>query len=95
MYYICSFLLFQMELSNEEDRKIFLSPKVAQRIFSEQLKTITETFAPDDMTINLHEILVYHKKEFGYQITSQSLGFNDMFDCIRELPFIEVIIIAQ
>lgn len=83
---------FQMEFSNEEDRKIFLSPKIAQRIFSEQLKSMADTFGASDMIVNLHEVLVLHKEEFGYQIMPQSLGFNDMFDCIRALPYIEVII---
>lgn len=81
-----------MEFSNDEDRKIFLSPKIAQRIFSEQLKVLTETYCgTGENIVNLHEVLVFHKKNFGYQIVPQSLGFDDMLNCIRALPYIELI----
>lgn len=81
-----------MEFSNDEDRKIYLSPKAAQRIFSEQLMSLVEMFAgSSDAMINLHEVLVFHKKQYGYQIIPQSLGFEDMLDCIKSLPYIEVI----
>lgn len=85
-----------MEFSNEEDRKIFLSPKTAQRIFSEQLKALVESYsgASDTMT-NLHEILIYHKKQFGYQILPRSLGFDDMLTCIKSLPYVEVSVFYQ
>lgn len=80
-----------MEFSNEEDRKIFLSTKTAQRIFSEQLKTLVESYSGAcDTLINLHEILIYHKKHYGYQIVPQTLGFDDMLICINSLPYIEV-----
>lgn len=80
-----------MELSNEEDRKIFLSPNIAQRIFSEQLKALIESYTGSSETeTNWHEILVYHKKQYGYQILPQSLGFSDMFACIESLPYVEV-----
>lgn len=81
-----------MEFSNDEDRKIFLSPKIAQRIFSEQLKMLTETYCgTTENIINLHEVLIFHKKNFGYQIAPQSLGFADMRDCIKSLPYVELI----
>lgn len=80
-----------MEFSNEEDRKIFLSPKTAQRIFSEQLKSLIEVFSgSSDSLMNLHEVLVFHKKEYGYQITPQTLGFDDLLTCIKSLPYVEV-----
>lgn len=80
-----------MEFSNEEDRKISLSPKTAQRILSEQLKALVEHYTGSSDTItNLHEILIYHKKQYGYQIVPQSLGFHDMLTCIKSLPYIEV-----
>lgn len=81
-----------MEFSNEEDRKIFLSPKTAQRIFSEQLKELVQLYTggTSDMLTNLYEILFYHKKHYGYQILPQSLGFDDMLTCIKVLPYIEV-----
>lgn len=84
----------QMEFSNEEDRKISLSPKTAQRIFSEQLKALVETYTGSSDTVtNLHEILIYHKKQYGYQVVPQSLGFHDMLACIKSLPYIEVSIL--
>lgn len=80
-----------MEFSNEEDRKIFLSPKCAQRIFSEQLKSLIESFSgSSDTMMNLHEVLVFHKKQYGYQITPQSLGCEDMLSCVKSLPYVEV-----
>lgn len=85
------FQFLKMELSNEEDRKIFLSPNIAQRIFSEQLKVLIESYTGSSETVtNWHEILVYHKKQYGYQILPQSLGFHDMFACIESLPYVEV-----
>lgn len=82
-----------MEFSNDEDRKICLSPKTGQRIFSEQLKSLAKAFGGVDLTISLHEVLVYHKKEYGYQIMPQTLGFEGMLDCVNALPYIEVRII--
>lgn len=81
-----------MEFSNEEDRKIYLSPKAAQRVFSEQLKSLIESFSgASDTMINLHEVLVFHKKHYGYQIVPKSLGFDDMLSCVKSLPYIELI----
>lgn len=80
-----------MEFSNDEDRKIFLSPKTAQRIFSEQIKDLVEEYTgASDTVTSLQEILVYHKKKYGYQIMPQTLGFHDMLDCIKSLPYVEV-----
>lgn len=85
------FWFLKMELSNEEDRKIFLSPNIAQRIFSEQLKVLIESYTGSSETVtNWREILVYHKKQYGYQIQPQSLGFHDIFACIESLPYVEV-----
>ncbi|XP_055307961.1 meiosis regulator and mRNA stability factor 1-like [Sitodiplosis mosellana] len=84
--------IVEMEFSNEEDRKICLSSKAAQRVFSEQLKFLIESYSgSSDNLTNLHEVLIYHKKHYGYQIVPQSLGFDDMLTCINALPYIEVI----
>lgn len=84
--------IVEMEISNEEDRKICLSPKVAQRVFSEQLKSLIETHTKSSDTItNLHEILIFHKKQYGYLIVPQTLGFDDMLTCVEALPYVEVI----
>lgn len=81
----------EMELSNEEDRKIFLSPNIARRIFSEQLKVLIESYTGSSENVaNWHEICVYHKKHYGYQILPQSLGCHDMFAVIESLPYVEV-----
>lgn len=78
-----------MEFPNDEDRKICLSQKTGQRIFSEQLNALAKNSGTADL-IGLHEILVFHKKEYGYQIQPQTLGFPTMIDCVKALPYIEV-----
>lgn len=88
--------LVEMEFLNDEDRKIYLSPKAAQRVFSEQIKSLVQSFSgSSDTTMNLHEVLVFHKKQYGYQIVPQSLGFEDMQACIMSLPYIEVPIVVH
>lgn len=75
-----------MELSNN-----CLSPIIAQRIFSEQLKDLIKRYTGSSETItNWHEFCVYHKKRYGYQILPHSFGFHDMFACIESLPYDEV-----
>lgn len=81
-----------MEFSNDEDRKIYLSPKAALRIFSEQLKNLVETLTDSsESMVNLPELLLFHKKHYGYQMAPQSLGFEDMLECIQALPYIELV----
>lgn len=79
-----------MRFSNAKDRKVFLSPGTAQRIFSEQLKTLVETYSgTSDMIMSLDDVLIYHHLQYKYQVNPQSLGFDDMLTCIKSLPYVE------
>lgn len=81
----------QIELYNDEDRKIYLCPKVAQRIFSEQLRSLTEMITGKSFTfINVARVLDLHKNTFGYQIKPETLGFSDIWSGMKSLPFVEV-----
>lgn len=80
-----------IDSSTEEDRKIYLCPKIAQRVFSEQLQELVIQFTGSSMSmINLNEILNVHKSKYGYQIQPQTLGYQNMIHAINSLPFIEV-----
>lgn len=80
-----------MEFSNDEDRKIFLSPKIAQRVFAEQLKDLNKVLTGVSTSlVTLGDILNLHKKQYGYQIQPQVLGFDNLLTAVRNLPFIEV-----
>lgn len=82
---------FQIEIYNDEDRKIYLCPKVAQRIFSEQLRDITEMISGKSFTfINVAKVLAVHKKKFGYQIKPETLGHQNIWSGIKSLPLVEV-----
>jgi meiosis arrest female protein 1 len=83
--------IVKIEMFNE-DRKIFLSPKVAQRVFSEQLRDITETMTGNSFTfINVVNVLAHHKKNFGYEIRPETLGFSNLWSAIKSLPFVELV----
>ncbi|XP_055387097.1 meiosis regulator and mRNA stability factor 1-like [Condylostylus longicornis] len=82
----------EIEITNDEDKKIFLSPKVARRVFAEQLEELIKVNSGAPNTcMKLDDVLLFHKKKYGYQIQSQTLGFANIFDAIRELPYIEII----
>jgi meiosis arrest female protein 1 len=81
----------EMEATNDEDRKIFLSPKLAQRVFVEQTQDIIKYATGNHLSmVRLTEILNFHKNKYGYQIQPQCLGFANMFEAILALPYIEV-----
>ncbi|XP_037959686.1 meiosis regulator and mRNA stability factor 1 [Teleopsis dalmanni] len=83
----------EMELTSEEDKKITLSPKVAQRVFAEQLEELILSFTHLSNTcIKLNEVLKMHKKKFGYQIQPQTLGVNNIMEAIHLLPYVEVLL---
>ncbi|KAG4078561.1 hypothetical protein HA402_002675 [Bradysia odoriphaga] len=85
--------IVKIEIFNDEDRKIYLCPKVAQRIFSEQLRDITEQITGNSFTfINVSKVLALHKKKFGYQIKPETLGSSDIWNGIKALPFVELIV---
>jgi meiosis arrest female protein 1 len=77
--------------SSDGDRKIYLSHKIALRVFAEQLKELIVYCTGNSQSmIKLNEILRHHKSKFGYQIQPQNFGFYSMVDVIRAAPYIEV-----
>ncbi|XP_055908244.1 meiosis regulator and mRNA stability factor 1 [Eupeodes corollae] len=82
----------EMEQNNDEDKKVFLSPKIARRVFSEQLEELIREFTGSSKTcMKLDEVLELHKKKFGYNIQPQVLGVADIEEGIKMLPFVEVL----
>lgn len=80
-----------MEQSNDEDRKIFLNHRVAIRIFAEQVQDIVKHFTSTSASmILMSEILNFHKNKYGYQIQPYSLGYSNMVDAIKALPYMEI-----
>lgn len=80
-----------MEQTNDEDRKIYLNHKVAIRIFSEQVQDIIKHFTCNSVSmIRLSEILNFHKNKYGYQLQPCCLGFSNMFDVMKSLPYMEI-----
>ncbi|XP_055640897.1 meiosis regulator and mRNA stability factor 1 isoform X2 [Toxorhynchites rutilus septentrionalis] len=83
--------IVEMEQTNDEDRKIYLNHKVAIRIFSEQIQDIIKHFTGSTVSmIRLSEILNFHKNKYGYQIQPCCLGFSNMCDVIKALPYMEI-----
>ncbi|ETN67316.1 hypothetical protein AND_000865 [Anopheles darlingi] len=83
--------LVEMEQSNDEDRKTYLNYRVASRIFAEQVQEIIKHCTGNPCsTVRLNGILNVHKNKYGYQLQAGSLGFSNMFDAIKALPYTEV-----
>lgn len=83
--------IVEMEQTNDEDRKIFLNHKVAVRIFAEQIQDIIKHFTGNSVSmIRLSEILNFHKNKFGYQLQPCCLGFSNMLEAVKALPYIEL-----
>ena len=81
----------EMDSTNEEDRKIFLSRKVALRIFSEQIQEIIKTMTGLSGTmVKFDELMEMHKSKFGYQMQGSSLGYESVIDALKFVPFIEL-----
>jgi meiosis arrest female protein 1 len=81
----------EMDLTNEENRKIFLSRKVALRIFSEQIQEIIKTMTGLSGTmVKFDELMEMHKSKFGYQMQGSSLGYESVIDALKFVPFIEL-----
>ncbi|XP_055853020.1 meiosis regulator and mRNA stability factor 1 isoform X2 [Episyrphus balteatus] len=82
----------EMEQNNDEDKKVFLSPKIARRVLSEQLEELIREFTGSSKTcMKLDDVLELHKKKFGYNIQPQVLGVADIHEGINVLPFVEVL----
>ncbi|XP_075149215.1 meiosis regulator and mRNA stability factor 1-like protein [Haematobia irritans] len=80
----------EMELTNDEDKKIYLSAKVAQRIFAEQCEELISTNTGSAKTcMKWDDVVKLHKKKYGYQIQSQTLGVKDIIQALDLLPYVE------
>lgn len=83
--------IVEMDQNNEENRKIFLSRKVALRIFSEQLQDVIKrmTGKPGTM-VKIEDVMDHHKEKFGYQMQGSSLGYDSVIDALKFVPFVEL-----
>lgn len=84
--------IVEMDQSNEENRKIFLSRKVALRIFSEQILDIIKSSAgiATGIMVKVDELLELHKKKCGYQMQGSTLGYESVIDALKYVPFVEL-----
>jgi meiosis arrest female protein 1 len=81
----------EMDQNNEENRKIFLSRKVALRIFSEQLQeVVTRMTGKPGTMVKIDEVMDQHKEKYGYQMQGPSLGYESVIDALKFVPFIEL-----
>jgi meiosis arrest female protein 1 len=81
----------EMDSTNEENRKIFLSRKVALRIFSEQIQEIIKTMTGLSGTmVKVDELMEMHKSKYGYQMQGSSLGYESVIDALKFVPFVEL-----
>lgn len=83
--------IVEMEQTNDEDRKIYLNYQVALRIFAEQVQEIIKSYTGKPCTVvRLSAILHIHKNQYGYQLQPSCLGFSNMYDAMKSLPYTEV-----
>ncbi|XP_052855193.1 meiosis regulator and mRNA stability factor 1-like isoform X3 [Drosophila gunungcola] len=83
--------LVEIELTNDEDKKIILSPKVARRVFGEQCEDLIRSVTGNAThCMKLDQVLMLHKKKYGYQIQPQTLGVSDMATAVKLLPYVEL-----
>ncbi|KAH8338906.1 hypothetical protein KR059_006256, partial [Drosophila kikkawai] len=84
--------LVDMEVTNDEDKKIVLSPTIARRVFAEQCeKLINNSTGNFTNCMKLDQVLKLHKKKYGYQIQPQTLGVSsNMVKAVEMLPYVEV-----
>lgn len=81
----------QLDPSNDENRKINLSPVVARRIFSEQLNEIVGLYSRrKGIRVPLVDVVNLFRNKFGYSMIPQTLGCNTIEEMMRCLPFVEV-----
>ncbi|KAH8263710.1 hypothetical protein KR044_012743, partial [Drosophila immigrans] len=82
----------ELEQSNDEDKKILLSPKMARRVFAEQCEDLIRNATGNSTNcMKLDQILTLHKKKYGYQMQPQTLGVKDIASAIELLPYVEVV----
>lgn len=81
----------EMDSNNEDNRKIFLSRKVALRIFAEQIHDVIKTLAgKTGVMVKVDDMMENHKNKFGYQMQGSSLGYDSVIDALKYVPFIEL-----
>lgn len=79
-----------MESTTDENRKIFLSGKIALRVFCEQIQEITKSYNGSNSMIKVEDLMKFHKNKYGYQMQPQSLGYDSIIDALRAVPYVEV-----
>lgn len=83
--------IVEMDQNNEENRKIFLSRKVALRIFSEQIhEVIKDMTGLGGMMVKVDDVMEMHKEKYGYQMQGSSLGYESVIDALKFVPFVEL-----
>ncbi|KAH8272210.1 hypothetical protein KR018_011740 [Drosophila ironensis] len=83
--------LVEMEVTNDEEKKILLSPNVARRVFADQCCDLIRNFTGSSTNaMRLDQILKLHKKKYGYQIQPHALGASDITAAVNLLPYVEV-----
>lgn len=83
--------IVEMDQNNEENRKIFLSRKVALRVFSEQIhEVIKDMTGLSGLMVRVEDVMEQHKEKFGYQMLGTSLGYETVIDALKFVPFIEL-----
>lgn len=83
--------IVEMDQNNEENRKIFLSRKVALRIFCEQIhEVIKEMTGMSSMMVKVDDVMELHKDKFGYIMQGASLGYESVIDALKFVPFVEL-----
>lgn len=83
--------IVSMEMIGQEERKIILSPKVALRVFAEQLQELTKIHTGCSYSlIRLQTILEMHNKIFGYQVQPSTLGYDSILDALNNINYVEV-----
>lgn len=83
--------IVEMDQKNEENRKIFLSRKVALRVFGQQIhEVIKELTGQTRLMLKVDEVMETHKVKYGYQMQGSSLGYDSVIDALKFVPFIEL-----
>ncbi|CRL06510.1 CLUMA_CG019553, isoform A [Clunio marinus] len=81
----------EMDQSNEENRKIFLSRKMALRVFSEQIQDVIKGMTGHaNMMVKVDDVMDMHKNNYGYQMQGSSLGYESVIDALKFVPFVEL-----
>lgn len=83
--------IVEMDQNNEENRKIFLSRKVALRIFGEQIhEVVKEMTGMESIMVKVDDVMEMHKDKFGYIMQGSSLGYDSVIDALKFVPFVEL-----